>query len=44
MNKIKIKHIINHASFVNHLSSAPPAKRVHNVVQNLPVGGHLKDF
>ena len=44
MRKNTIKPL-NHASFVNHLCSLPPVKfSVQNVVQNLLVGGHLKDF
>ena len=32
MNKISIKSV-NHASFGNHLCSAPPVESVHNVVK-----------
>ena len=29
---------VNHASFVNNLSSVPTVENFHNVAQNLPVG------
>ena len=43
VEKIKIKSV-KHASFVNHLCSVSPVENVHNVAQNLPVGGRLRDF
>ena len=43
MEKIKIKPV-KHAAIVNHLCSVPPVENVHNVAQNLPVGGRLRDF
>ena len=43
MNKIRINPV-DHAYFVNHLCYAPVVESFHNVVQNVPVGGCLKDF
>ena len=39
---IKIKPV-NCFSFVNHLCCVPSVESVHNVVQNLPVGGRLEN-
>ena len=41
--KIKIKHV-KHAFFVNHLCFVPPVENVHNVAQNIPLEGCLRDF
>ena len=43
VEKIKTKPV-KHASFVNHSYFVPLVENAHSVVQNLPVGSHLRDF